>query len=43
MTDIVVAAWITVGGTVLVAVVSVVTQLFVTRFVMKSEREKIAQ
>lgn len=43
MTDTVVAAWIAVGGTVLVAVVSVLAQLFTTRFVMKSERQKIAQ
>lgn len=43
MTDTVAAAWIAVGGTVLVAVVSVLAQLFTTRFVMKSEREKIAQ
>lgn len=43
MTDTVAAAWIAVGGTVLVAVVSVLAQLFTTRFVMKSERQKIAQ
>lgn len=43
MTDTVVAAWITVGGTVLVAIVSVVTQLLVTRFVIKSERQKVIQ
>lgn len=43
MTDTVAAAWIAVGGTVLVAVASVLAQLFITRFVMKSERQKIAQ
>lgn len=43
MTDTVAAAWIAVGGTVLVAVVSIVAQALTTRFVMKSERERIAQ
>lgn len=43
MTDTVAAALITVGGTVFVAIVAVLAQLATTRYVMKSEREKIAQ
>jgi len=38
----VVAAWITVGGTVFVAVVSILAQFLTTRAVMNSERQKIA-
>jgi hypothetical protein len=42
MSDTVTAAIVGVGGAVLVAVVSVVTQLFVTRNVIRAERERLA-
>lgn len=41
MSDPVVAALIGVGGAVVVAVATVITQLFVTRALIRSEREKI--
>jgi hypothetical protein len=42
MSDTVIAAAITVCGTVFVAIVSIVTQFFVSRHIVKSERSKIA-
>ncbi len=42
MSDTVLAAIVGVGGAVTVAVVSVVTQLFVTRSVIRAERERLA-
>ena len=41
MSEIIIATIIGVGGTVLVAIVSVITQLFITRSVINSEKEKI--
>src|ERR1041384_2149650 len=42
MSDTVIAAIIGVGGATLVAVVTVVTQLFVTRTVIHAERERVS-
>ena len=41
MSEVIIAAIIAVGGTVLVAIVSVITQLFITKSVINSEKEKI--
>lgn len=43
MTDTVTVAVITVGGMIVVAVASVVTQLLTTRFVVKAEQRKTIQ